>query len=274
MLFGTFSRSSRSVQLGAAAAALAIVAGLAGSATASTIIADWTLNAGSGLPGYYTNPANNNVVPADSSGSGAYGFYSDAYGGPTAGGQISGAPTAYSTDFTGYGFYGMVNAAALTTAAGSNFSIGLYAYTSNVTQDEYALDEYAFMTNNITNLGSLNIGLSGGSWVANFETSSGLVSLGTATAVSDTAYNLVVNDNSGVFSFVVNGIDVTPGGSVTNSTPTSFAGPLIAIQSGGGSAYVGELSDITVTSPAPEPASLGLVAAGGVVLLLLRRRTA
>ncbi len=269
MLFGAFSRSSRSVQLGAAAAALAIVAGLAGSATASTIVADWTLNAGPSLPGYYTNPANNSVVPADSSSSGAYGFYSDAYGGPTAGGQISGAPTAYSTDFTGYGFYGMVNAAALTAAAGSNFSIGLYAYTPNVAQDEYA-----FMTNNITNPGSLNIGLSGGSWVANFETSSGLVSLGTATAVSDTAYNLVVNDSSGVFSFVVNGIDVTPGGSVTNSTPTSFAGPLIAIQAGGGSAYGGELSDITVTSPAPEPASLGLVAAGGVILLLLRRRTA
>lgn len=272
MLFKSFPiSSSLAAKAAVIAMALGVQAGLVGTAMASTVVADWTLNAAVGLPGYTINTGNGNqVVPLDSSSSGAYSFYADAYGGPTAGSQISGAPTAVSTDFTGYGYYSMANRAALTTAAGNNFSIGLYAETTNVAQNEYA-----FFTNNVTSAGSLNVGLSGGSWIATLGTSSGLVSLGTATAVASTAYHLMVNDNAGAFSFVVNGVDVTPGGSVRNSTSTSFDGPDIAVQPGGGSAYTGELSDITVTTPAtavPDPAGLGLLAAGGLALLLLKRR--
>lgn len=277
MLFKSFPISS---SLAAKAAvigmALGVQAGLAGTAMASTVIADWTLNAGPGLPGYgITNPGARpgQYLPVSSTGS--YYFYEgNAALTPTAGGQIGGAPTMDSTYFPGYysgygsGYYAMANASALNTAVGNNFSLGLWAETASVSQTEYA-----FMSNNITFTGSLNIGLSGGSWVANLETSSGLVSLGSAAAVSGDAYNLVVNDNSGAFSFVVNGVNVTPGGSVVNATSPIFGGStLIAIQPGAASGFTGNLSDITIATPAPEPASLVLVALGGLGVLLLKRR--
>lgn len=273
MLFGTFFRSSRSVQLGAAAAALAIVAGLAGSATASTIVADWTLNAapvaGGGYVGYYIFQTGQGYVSLDSTGN--YNSLYQAYRPtPTAGPQIGSAPTAVSTLFNGGGYYGNNNPLGLDAAAGINFSLSLYTEPTVSSQNEYAF----LSGGGDSSPGSLDIGMSGTSWVANYDTPSGLVFLGSTPAVINAPYHLVVNDNSGVLSFLVNGVDVTPGGSVSNSGTFDFSGDYIGIQPGGGSGYNGYISDITVTTPAPEPAALGLMGAGALGLLLLRRRTA
>ena len=278
MLFGAFSRSSRSVQLGAAAAALAIVAGLAGPATASTIIADWTLNAapvaGGGYVGYYIFQTGQGYVPTDSTGN-FNSLYQAYRPNPTGGPQIGGAPTAVSTTFNGGGYYGNPNPLGLDAAAGNNFSLSLYTQPTVASQNEYAF----LSGGGDSSAGSLNIGMSGTSLVANIDTASGLLSFGSTAATMNAPYHLVVNDNSGVFSFFVNGVNVTPGGGVSNSatlaaTGYDFSGDYIGIQPGGLSGYNGYISDITITTPAPEPAALGLLGAGALGLLLLRRRTA
>ena len=126
MLFDLLARSSYTARLGAAAAALAVAVGLVGTATASTVIADWTLNAapvaGGGYVGYVTAVNNQGVVPLDTTGT--YDFLYQAYmSTPPAGPQIGGAPTPVSTQFNGGGFYGAQNQATLTTAVGNSFSI-------------------------------------------------------------------------------------------------------------------------------------------------------
>ncbi len=273
MLFDLLARSSYAARLGAAAIAVAATSGLAGTATASTVVADWTLNAapvaGGGYVGYYIFQTGQGYVSLDATGN--FNSLYEAYRPtPTAGPQIGSAPTAVSTLFNGGGYYGNNNPLALDAAAGNNYSISLYTESTVASQNEYA-----FLTGGgDSSPGSLDIGMSGTSWVANYDTPSGLVSLGSTPAVINDAYHLVVNDNSGALSFLVNGVDVTPGGSVSNSGTLDFSGDYIGIQPGGLSGYNGYISDITVTTPAPEPAALGMMGAGAMGILLLRRRRA
>ncbi len=124
--------------------------------------------------------------------------------------------------------------------------------------------------------GSLQIGLDGaGNFkaVVNDGTGNGNgTSLGTASATTQTPNHLNVTDTGGLFSFSVNGVNVTPGSGLTPANAFSgFVGMHLAVDPGGAVAYQGYASDYSITDNTPESASLGLLAIGGMGLLARRR---
>ncbi|HEX4000042.1 MAG TPA: PEP-CTERM sorting domain-containing protein [Pirellulales bacterium] len=258
----------------AVAAGLLAFAFVADRASASTIVADWTLsNDATGYSGGSTASG----MPLDSVG--GHNFETPYSGANPAPGGPLGGPSSTSSDWSATGgFYGTQSGA--TTLPNDNFSVEVHA----------ALTSYAqgiLFSSDGGRGGDLQIGEdASGDWVAYFSydgnnftsgTSGGYsgVLIGSAPVALDTDYDLKVDDIGGVFSFFVNGVEAG-----TGVTPTGTFGGFNAIHlavapGGGGPNYDGLASDLTITSgvtAVPEPASLALFGLGAIGLLAVVRR--
>jgi hypothetical protein len=255
----------------AVAAGLATVALVTGSASASTIVADWTLsNDATGYSGGSTSSG----VPLDSVG--GHNFVNPfGSANPAPGGSVGG-PSSTSSDWSGGGgFYSTL--AGTTTLPNDNFSVEVHAAITGYAQG-------ILFSSDGNDDGDLQIGENASDdWVAYFSyngqnfSSGGYsgVLIGSAPILLDTDYDLKVDDIGGVFTFFVNGVETGPG--VTPSgTFGGFDAMHIAVAPGGGGPnYSGLASDLTITSgvtAVPEPASSALFGMGAVGLLAFMRR--
>jgi len=259
----------------AIAALVASLAPLSRHASASTIVADWTLsNDATGYSGGSTSSG----VPLDSVG--GHNFV-NGYGNrtPAAGGSVGGPSSTGSSWNGGGGWYGVQS--GTTTLPTDNFSVEVHASVGS-----YA-EGILFSSDGNFN-GDLQIGENASDdWVAyvsyngqNFSSGSysGIL-VGSAPITLNTDDDLKVVDLDGVFTFLVDGVATGPG--VTPLTTFGgFSAPHIAVAPGGGGPnYVGLASDLTITSgvtAVPEPSSIALLgtAVAMAVFCVVRRRKA
>ncbi len=218
--------------------------------------------------------------PQDSSGNG---HHFTGLNGAAAAVSASVSPLAGSsaslTDSGISGYFGSAVAGSIS----NDFAVDMWAKTTSTTQN---ID--VFMANGHSN-GSLKLSLFGGNWVSSYHNQANIG--GGVPIVSDEWARLTVVRYGGIATFFVNGNQV---GGTSAIVPTNSAIDFnqfhLSVQPGGSSGFTGNYDELriwrfnsatdsfaSVTNAVfaiPEPATLSLLAMGGLAALGRRRRIA
>ena len=264
MFTNSFSNSHGSSLIAAAAIAVAAIAGLAGTASASIIYQDSFTGGTANLDGAAptVDHGTSTVWTAggtNGSGDGAGAGVGWQDNGSTSFSGNSGSAYLLFTPSSG-NIYTLTASFELTTSSSNWLSVG-FVRTPNTTMPLYGSGAYAW--------GFVMPSGAGATYPGPDQTVAG-------TGFTGNAYNnlntlsIVLNTQASAWTYQMsaNGTAVTPVVAYTTN-------PAITAVGLGNSDATGHFSNFELSSAAvPEPASLGLVAAGSLGLLLIKRRRA